>query len=156
MASHHSKTADFLLPNVTTCIVACSAAEARLFLSERRYGEWTSLQTLDNPAATLRERDRNSDRPGRVHDRYGKGRHAHSAEESARQHELENFASDIAQVLARAHAAGRFRSLILIAEPTILGHLRHKLSSPLKRALCCEVPRNPSGFDLTRLREIFA
>lgn len=155
MARNHDKTDGFLLPNATTCIVACSAAEARLYLSERRFGEWTLIETMDNPGATLREQEYNSDRPGRAFDRQGRGRHAMSPEETARQHGLQTFAHDIAQYLAKGFSAGRFSQLVVVAEPSVLGLLRRKLSSPLKRVLCCEVPKNPADFDQQRLRAIF-
>lgn len=156
MARNHDKANGFLLPNANTCIVACSAAEARLFLSERRFGKWTLIDTLSNPGATLREQEYNSDRPGRAFDRLGKGRHAMSTEESARQHGLQTFAHEIAQHLAKDFSAGRFSRLVLVAEPSVLGLLRRKLSAPLTRALCCEVPKNPADFDQQRLRAIFS
>jgi protein required for attachment to host cells len=144
-----------LLPNEPTYIVACSGAEARIFFSERRFGNWSQLELLANPGATMREQDRNTDRPGRTFDSFGKGRHAMSPEESVRDHELQTFAGDISQYLSKAHTAGQFRQLVLIAEPTILGFIRRKLPAPLKRALSFEVPKNPADFDLERLQSLF-
>jgi protein required for attachment to host cells len=144
-----------LLPNEPTYIVACSGAEARIFFSERRFGNWSQLEVLENPGATLREQDRNSDRPGRAFDSFGKGRHAMSQEESGREHELQHFAGDISHYLSKAHTAGQFRQLVLIAEPTVLGFVRRKLSAPLKRSLSFEVPKNPAGFDVERLKSLF-
>jgi len=144
-----------LLPNKPTYIVACSGAEARIFLSERRFGNWSQLGLLQNPGATLREQDRNTDRPGRTFDRFGKGRHAMSPEESGRDHDLQHFAGDISQYLSKAHTAGQFKQLVLVAEPTILGFIRRKLSVPLKRALTFEVPKNPVDFDVERLKSLF-
>lgn len=126
-----------------------------MYVSERRFGQWTLIGTMDNPAATLREKDFSTDRPGRAFDRLGRGRHAISPEETAKQHELQSFAHEIAQHLMKAHAAGGFTKLVLIAEPAVLGHLRRKLSSPLKRSLCREVPKNPAEFDQQRLRTMF-
>jgi protein required for attachment to host cells len=155
MARNHDKTDGFLLPNANTCIVACSAAEARFYLSERRFGDWTLVDDMENPDATLREQAFNSDRPGRAFDRFGRGRHAMSPEETARQHGLQTFAHDIAQRLSKDHAAGRFSQLVLVAEPSLLGVLRRKLTAPLKRSLCFEVPKNPADFDRERLQAMF-
>ena len=155
MPKNQDKTNGYLLPNVTTCIVACSAAEARLFLSDKRFGDWVLLDTLKNPDATLREQDLTSDRPGRAFDRFGRGRHAMSPAESAHEHELVTFAHEISQQLAKAHAAGQFSKLVLIADPSFLGHLRQKLPTALKRVLHCEVPKNPAEFDRDRLRSLF-
>lgn len=156
MARKQDKSDGFLLPNVPTCIVACSAAEARLFLAEKRFGPWTVVDTLKNPDATLREQDHHSDTPGRSFDKFGRGRHAMSPEVSARQQDLLTFAQEIAQYLAKSHAAGQFNKLVLVAEPTFLGYLRRKLSAALKRELCCEVPKNPTEFDQERLRALFS
>jgi protein required for attachment to host cells len=145
----------YLLPNERTFIVACSGAEARIFLAERRFGEWSPRETLENPGAALREQERNTDRPGRVFDSFGKGRHAMSQEESGRDHELQHFAGDIAHYLGKAHSAGQFKQLVLIAEPSLLGFLRRKLSPPLKRVLSFEVPKNPADFDVERLKSFF-
>jgi len=145
----------YLLPNEPTFIVVCSGAEARIFLAERRFGEWSRRETLINPRAALREQDRNTDRPGRVFDSFGKGRHAMAQEESGREHELQHFAGDIAHYLGKAYAAGQFKQLVLFAEPTVLGFLRRKLSPPLKRALSFEVPKNPADFDIERLQSFF-
>ncbi|MEX2123239.1 MAG: host attachment protein [Woeseia sp.] len=155
MAPTTSNSAGYLLPNEPTYIVACSGTEARIFLTERRFGEWSQVDSLENPEATLRERDRNTDRPGRVFDSFGKGRHAMAQEETGREHELKNFANDITQYLSKAHGAGQFKQLVLIAEPTVLGFVRRKLSSPLKRALSFEVPKNPADFGVERLQSLF-
>ena len=144
-----------LLPNEPTYIVACNGAEARIFASERRFGNWSQLGLLENPGGTMRDQDRNTDRPGRAFDSFGKGRHAMSPEESVRDHELQNFAGDISQYLSKAYTAGQFKQLVLIAEPTILGFVRRKLSAPLKRALSFEVPKNPADFDVERLKSLF-
>ena len=155
MARNHDKNDGFLLPNATTCIVACCAAEARLYISARRFGDWTLIETMDNPGATLREQEYNSDKPGRAFDRLGRGRHAMSPEETARQHSLQAFAHDIALNLSKSFSAGRFTHLVLVAEPSLLGLLRRKLPAPLKRVLSCEVPKNPADFDQQRLRAMF-
>ena len=155
MAPTNQNSDGNLLPNEPTYIVACSGAEARIFLSERRFGSWSQLGVLENPGVTLRDQDRNTDRPGRAFDSFGKGRHAMSPEESGREHELQNFAGDISKYLSKAHSAGQFKQLVFIAEPTILGFVRRKLSARLKRALSFEIPKNPADFDVERLKALF-
>jgi len=132
MAPTNQNSDGNLLPNEPTYIVACSGAEARIFLSERRFGSWSQLGVLENPGVTLRDQDRNTDRPGRAFDSF-----------------------DISQYLSKAHSAGQFKQLVFIAEPTILGFVRRKLSAPLKRALSFEIPKNPADFDVERLKALF-
>jgi protein required for attachment to host cells len=155
MSPTNDNTHGFLLPNEPTYIVACSGAEARVFLSERRFGKWKKVGNLENPGATVRDKERNTDRPGRAFDSIGKGRHAMAQEESGREHDLQQFAHSVAQFLAKAQAAGDFKQLILVAEPTVLGFVRRKLTAPLKRSLRFEIPKNPAAFDVDRLRSMF-
>lgn len=156
MASRNDNSHGFLLPNEPTYIVACSGSEAKIFSSQRRFGKWDEIKHLENPGAVLRERERNTDRPGRAFDSVGRGRHALAPDETGREHELQQFAGSLADYLVKAQAAGAFRQLILVAEPTFLGYVRRKLSAPLRRALCFEVPKNPAGFDTERLRAMFS
>lgn len=156
MAPRNDNSHGFLLPNEPTYIVACSGSEAKIFSSQRRFGKWNEVKYLENPGATLREKERSTDRPGRTFDRFGNGRHAMTQEETGREHELQQFASSLADYLGKAQSSGAFRQLILVAEPTFLGYVRRKLSAPLKRTLCFEVPKNPAGFDTERLRAMFS
>ena len=56
------KIGNFLLPNAPTYIVAANSVEARIYLTKSRFGDWTEVETLTNPDAGMRERDRVSDR----------------------------------------------------------------------------------------------
>lgn len=51
-------------------------------------------------------------------------------ENTAHDHVVERFVHDIAEHLHRARAAGTFDDLILVAEPKLLGSLRHALDKP--------------------------
>lgn len=150
------KIGNFLLPNTPTFIVAGDSAEARIFLTRSRFGDWTEVETLSNPDAALRERDRVSDRPGRVFDSFGKGRHALAPEETGKQHETHRFAHQVGSYLNRGMTAGKFNNLVLIVEPTFLGYLRQELSAATKRSLCYEMPMNPIAYDMKKLKSLFA
>lgn len=149
------KIGNFLLPNAPTFIVAGDSAEARIFLTRSRFGDWAKVTVLTNPDASLRERERATDRPGRVFDSFGKGRHAMAPEETGRQHEIHRFAHEVGGYLNRAMTAGDYRHLVLIAEPTFLGYLRRELSAATRRSLCYEVPMNSTGYDMKKLQSLF-
>lgn len=150
------KIGNFLLPNAPTYIVAADSAEARIFLTQSRFGDWTEIEVLTNPDSAMREQDRVTDRPGRVFDSFGKGRHAMAPEETGRQHALHRFAHQVGNDLNRAMKSGKFTRLVLIAEPTFLGYLRRELSPATARSLCYEVPKNATGLDMQKLRSLFA
>jgi len=149
------KIGNFLLPNARTYIVAGDSAEARIFLTQRRFGPWTEVATLSNPDARMRERDRITDRPGRAFDSFGKGRHAMTQEESARQHDIRLFAHDVGGYLNKALTAGDFSHLILIAEPTFLGFLRRELSPASSKSILGDFPINPTDYDVAKLTSLF-
>ena len=151
-----AKIGNFLLPNAPTFIVAADSAEARIFLTQSRFGDWTEVETLTNPDAAMRERDRVSDRPGRVFDSFGKGRHAMAPEQTGRQHDTHRFAHQVGSYLNKGMTAGEFNDLVLVAEPTFLGYLRQELSAATKRSLCYEMPMNPTAYDMKKLKSLFA
>ena len=149
------KIGNFLLPNTPTYVVASDSAKARIFLTKSRFGAWTEIAILTNPDAAMRERERVTDRPGRVFDSFGKGRHAMEPEETGQQHEIHRFAHQVGSYLNRAMTMGKFYKLVLIAEPTFLGYLRRELSAATRRSLSYEMPMNPTGYDMKKLKSLF-
>ncbi len=151
----HNRSSDFRLPNAPTYVVAGDSAEARIFLTQSRFGDWNEVLTLTNPGADVPERERVTDKPGRAFDSFGKGRHSMGRKETKRQNELRRFAREVGHRINGAMIAGEFEHLVLIAEPTFLGYLRQELSTATTRSLCCEVQTNPAGSDLNRLKSLF-
>jgi len=146
---------DFLLPNAPTCIVACTTTIARLWYSTSRFGDWSILAELTNPAAADRESDFGSDRPGRTFDSFGSGRHAMVPREGWREHQTRRFAAELASRLNHGVASGEFEHLVLIAAPAFLGHLRAELSDATRRAVIYEVAKDLTGLDTDGIREQF-
>ncbi|MDH3430069.1 MAG: host attachment protein [Gammaproteobacteria bacterium] len=147
--------ANFLLPNEPTCIVACSAAEARLWRSTSRFGEWQYLTCMSNPSATAREASFSSDRQGRSFDSFGAGRHAMSQAKSGHEQELQQFARQVAKYLNRSIANADFAHIVLIAAPRFLGCLRIELSDAARRALVLEESKNLTDLDDDAIKKYF-
>lgn len=147
--------ADFLLPNEPTCIVACSAAKARIWLSQSRFGDWQPLTELHNERATQHEADFVSDRPGRSFDIVGGGRHAMSPGVSGQDQETQRFARDVADYLNSAIANSNATRLVLLAAPGFLGFLRSELSDAALRAVALAEPRNLTDIDEAEIRKYF-
>lgn len=147
--------ADFLLPNAPTCIVACSAADARLWRSTSRYGDWQLITSLSNPSAGMSEAEFASDRPGRAFDSRGAGRHAMASPESGQQHEVAQFAAQLADLLNRSIAKGDFDHIVLIGAPRFLGYLRSELSDSAQRAIIVQASKNLTDFDAAVIKKYF-
>ena len=147
---------NFLLPNAPTCIAACTQAEARLWRSISRFGDWELTATLQHPEAAYGEQQLVSDRPGRAFDSFGSGRHAMAPQETAQDHELRRFAKQVAAHLNKAIAANTYVHIVLVSEPRFLGCLRPELSNPAAQAVLLEVPLNPANLDENQLRAYFS
>ena len=131
-------------------IVVADQAEARFFDLEPPA---TTLQVsgrLLDPSARLHERERVSDRPGRVFDRAPaagarRGAVAHhdtGGERSARRESTVVFVRRIVAQLEQAHQQGRFERLVLMAQPRVLGMLRATLPVQLERCVVAEVHKD--------------
>ena len=147
--------ANFLLPNAPTCIVACSASDARLWRSTSRYGDWDLISTMSDPAANKSEAEFASDRPGRSFNSVGAGRHSMSTSETGQQHEMQVFARRVADYLNRSVASGKFAHIVLIGAPKFLGCLRAGLSDAARRAVVMEAAKNLSDFDTEAIKHYF-
>lgn len=93
-------------------------------------------------SASSFSRDLKSDKPGRSFSSMGARR---SAMESAHDpHELEKtkFAAKLADALDTALRQGRFRRLVVIAPPRMLGDLRNHFSKQLAEAVIGEVDKD--------------
>ena len=146
---------NFLLPNDPTCIVACSGSLARLWRSTSRYGEWQMLAEMHHPESASKDSELSSDRPGRAFDSFGSGRHAMSPGTAAHQQELRRFADEVADYINRGISGGRFVKIVLLAEPSFLGHLRSKLSGVAAGAVILTASKNLASLDEARIRRYF-
>lgn len=128
-------------------IVVANQAEARIYDTLGPTRTLVPADTLSNPQARLHDQDLESDRPGRVFNfaatpgkrRGASPRHAANGERSTHQHVIEKFARRIGDELRRAHGAGRFDRLVLMAPPAFLGRLRRALPPELRACLAATV-----------------
>lgn len=82
------------------------------------------------------------DRPARVHDSVGPGRHAVEPKvDPHRQMEVE-FAGHLADLLNERLAAGDYDSLLIIAAPEMLGNLRKALNEPVRAKVIAELAKD--------------
>jgi len=146
---------DFLLPNEPTGILACSATDARFWRATARFGPWSLIDSMHHPAGAAREQDIAADRPGRAFDSFGKGRHAMSAAESGREHEIRRFAKDVAELVNSKIASGDLAHLVLIAPPRFLGYLRQDLSDMASRAVRVAAPKNLTHLEADEIKRYF-
>ena len=154
-SSNMGDLANFLLPNAPTCIVACSAADARFWRSNSRFGSWDLITEMHNPVAAQHEKSFASDRPGRAFDIVGSGRHSMSQTESGQDHELLEFARQVSSFLNRSIANNDFSHIVILAAPKFLGRLRTALSDTALKAVVLAEAKNLSNLDDDEIKKYF-
>jgi protein required for attachment to host cells len=123
-------------------VLVANSAEARIYAGRHRHAPLTLVDTLTHEAARLHPREVLADAPGRVHDRFGPGRHSIDSGEQVRAEERERFAREIAASLLEAQRQRKFEELIVMAAPAFLGVLRAEFNKPLASAVIAEVPKD--------------
>jgi protein required for attachment to host cells len=134
-----------MIKPVTTWIVVADAARARIVMNKG-----VGRGICDVPGAAFendirREGEVYADRPGRVHDRMAAGRHAMERPNDVKRQSAAAFAKTICGHLAAHDRNNGFDRLVLIAEPSFLGHLRAALPKRIADRVTAEVAK-----DLTR------
>ena len=115
-----------------TWILVGHDAGARVF---ENYGPGKGLElveTIEHPEGRLRDRDIDSDRPGRSFrkDSGDPRRAAMSRGESPHDRAISDFARALADKLQRARVRNQYERLVLVAPPRFLGLLRASLDGP--------------------------
>ncbi len=133
---------------VVIWVLVADGSRARLFRAEGARGGLVEIDTWLHPESRLREQDLVTDAPGQER---GRGGTAHGVNEphSARDHELETFAREIAERLQTALSEERFGRLLLCAPPRFLGLLRDALPAAVRQRV-----RHEIGKDLTSIKDL--
>jgi len=135
-----------------TWILVADRSRARLFTIERPRGPLIDLSNHDNPDARRHERDLVTDKPGRESDAGGPGRSAFEGP-SAKEGSAERFARELADMLEKGRAEGRFKCLYLVAAPHFLGTLREAIDGVTYRCVDHEIAKDVVHEGAERIRK---
>lgn len=91
------------------------------------------LRSFANVKGRLRNKDLEADRPGRVYDRFGGGRHAMAASTSAQDQLLHDFSKTLVARLQQAFSRNEFEAFYLIGPSKMLGWINKEMSAPLQK-----------------------
>lgn len=97
--------------------------------------------------------EQGTDRPGRMEDPGGLGRSA-VEETDWNRLEKERFAKDLADRLRRWALDGRFRRLVVVADPRTLGVLRPELHKAVTERLVGEVDKDLTGMPVPEIEAV--
>ena len=87
------------------------------------------VRRFDHPDGRLKNREINTDKPGRGFDKSGIGSHAFLPEEGPVEHVARDFANQLAKELDHARQRNEYDELALIAPPRMLGYLRDAMNA---------------------------
>jgi len=144
-----------------TWIVSANASRARIFAQRQAADPLDEVLDLVNEASRLRDRDLETDRP--VEDKAASASRnnvgapttpsIYEPKQTAKKHEMELFARQVADQVVKAHNEGRFDQLCLVASPEFLGMLRKLLAPELHGALALEIDKDYTHSSPQQLRE---
>jgi protein required for attachment to host cells len=141
-------------------IVVADGRQANFFDAGKPGGPWAQSGSLHNETAGMKDRDLETDRPGRRFGGTAGHRHGVDGERSTERHELTNFAREVAYNIEAARVAHEFDRLVIVAGPRMLGLLRDELPQPCRDVLAAEVAKDLSAQDTAAIgaavpREVF-
>lgn len=108
-------------------LVVANQGAACIYSPDDDYESHSLVRRFSNPAAQRKLTDIETDRPGRSFDRRGPGRHALARERDSKDSATAHFAKDIVEELESLLDSSETKRYLLIAAPSMLGVLRHKL-----------------------------
>lgn len=131
-------------------VVVADETQASFFDMRNATARPQARGTLINQAARLKDRDLETDRPGRRFGGTG-ARHAVDGERSSERHETELFAHEVAAALDVARTRREFDRLILVAGPRMLGLLRSALPEQCRATIAAEIGKDFARQDESEL-----
>ena len=126
----------------TTWVVVADGARARALENTGVGKGLDPSPILEMEVEPRPTRDLGSDRPGRVHDRFGPGRHAMQPKADWHRQDKADFLKSVAERLDSAAQDGAFDRLVLIAPPTAMGHLRAALNDKTRASIAGEITKD--------------
>ncbi|MCC7258223.1 MAG: host attachment protein [Gammaproteobacteria bacterium] len=133
-------------------ILVADSSAAQVYATRHPRAAPTLVHSLDHMQSRLRPRERGTDQPGRVHDRFGPARHSLDTAQQAKSEERHRFAREISDYLAEAQRRKQFRQLVVMAGPAFLGVLREVFGKTLGQAIIAEVPKDLVGQDAAAIQ----
>jgi len=112
------------------------------FVERDEGGAFRTVVSFDSTKAHSSTRDIGADRPGRVHDRMGPGRHAVEPRQDFKQQAEEDFVKLVAEELAAELERGAFDQLMLVAPAGVLTELKQALAKPIAGRVVRELQKD--------------
>ena len=136
-------------------VVVCNGAKAIVLVNE---GDAGLVNLVTKEAAAMDDpptAEQGTDRPGRVHQRFGPSRSA--VEQTDWHDEAERaFLQDLAGRLDKAVAGGDASGIVLVAPPRAMGMLRAEMSDRVAKAIEAEITKDYTGMPVDQIEKHLA
>lgn len=126
------------------------------FVERDAGGAFRTVVSFESARAHAPTRNIGTDRPGRVHDRVGPGRHAVEARHDFKQEAKEDFVKLVADELAAELKSGAFDQLMLVAPEGVLTELKRKLAKPVSDVVVSDLQKDLTNVPDSALTEHLA
>ena len=126
----------------TTWILSANRSSASLFESDWPSKSMRRIQDIPHPQGRMQNKDIDTDKPGRIFDSFGEGRHSTSPKQEPTEHIAQQFALELAEMLNKGRLTNAYDKLVLIAEPKFLGVLRAALDKNTELLITQTVNKN--------------
>jgi protein required for attachment to host cells len=101
------------------------------FVERHENGAFHTVANFESTDLHTSTKDLGTDRPTRVQDSAGPGRHAVEPRRDLKEAAKQDFVKLVADELAVEHGRGQFDQLMLVAPPGVLTELKQKLAKPI-------------------------
>ena len=118
----------FVSEDVTTWILIANRTGARIYRNGGTTEGLILLKDIPHEEGRLKDREIDTDKPGRSFSMNSSERHAMSHKLAPTDHLADQFAKELADLLEEGRTQNRYERLILVAAPSFLGRLRLALS----------------------------
>ena len=125
-----------------TWVLVAESSRAKFYSADNRLAPLTEVEAMVHPECRMHEGDLVSDTSGSDGGSVGQGRHVMNNKISAKEHESQGFAKELATRLNSARNEGAFTRLVLVAPPSFLGLLRDNLSKEVLAMVSRQVDKN--------------
>ncbi len=125
-----------------TLFLVAESSRAKLYKVENRRAPFMEIDAMVHPESRAHEGDLVSDRAGSDGGSSGQGRHVIDNRHTAKDHEAQVFARDLANRLDSGRNKGEFKRIVLVAPPAFLGMLRDSLSKEVLGMVTRQVDKN--------------
>lgn len=127
---------------IVTWILIADGARARVLSHKGQGNGIHQIEGFDFREEPKSAQDIMTDKPGRVYDRSGGGRHSMEYRQDPAREEKKRFAGDLADFLDRYRQQKDYDRLIVIAAPKTLGDLRAVFSDLVEESVYHELAKD--------------